>query len=130
MELSSDSEAISVAIYAALTYDIISATNSSPQTTEINAAVRAETLMKWVRIGLAQAALFAALGMLLDKRRWPPLLGSGLAAVLLWVQYVYARNMGLATGGPTTEVLGGFRTGQETPAPSDGRAAAGQVWTP
>src|SRR6516164_8624152 len=92
MELSSDSEAITVAIYAALTYDIISATNSSPQTTEINAAVRAETLMKWVKIGLAQAAFFAALGVALDKKRWPPVLGAGIAAVLLWIQYVYARN--------------------------------------
>ena len=56
------SPAVVVAVYAALTYDIISATNSSPQTTEINAASRAPTLMKWVKVGLAQAALFAVIG--------------------------------------------------------------------
>lgn len=96
-------ESQTVAIYAALTYDIISATNSSPQTTELNAAARAETLMKWVKLGLAQAALFGAIGVILDKRRWPPLLGAGLAGVLLWMQYVHARNSGLSNSGPPTE---------------------------
>jgi hypothetical protein len=45
-EVVSENVAVTVAIYAALTYDIISATNSSPQTTEINADKRAETLMQ------------------------------------------------------------------------------------
>jgi hypothetical protein len=102
-ELNGESAAVVVAVYAALTYDIISATNSSPQTTEINAATRAETLMKWVKIGLLQAGLFGAIGVMLDKRRWPPALGAGLAAALLWVQYVHARNSGLANPGPGTE---------------------------
>ena len=99
--------AIEMAVYAALTYDIISATNSSPQTTEINASTRAATLMKWVHLGLGQAALFAALGIAINAglRRpvWPPLLGSGLAGALLYVQYVHARNAGLASPGPGTE---------------------------
>lgn len=102
-ELSSDSVAVTVAIYAALTYDIISATNSSPQTTEINAAARSETLMKWVKLGLVQAAIFTALGVMLDKRRWPPLLGGGLAAALLWAQYVHAKNAGTKSLLPGTE---------------------------
>ena len=101
------SPAITVAIYAALTYDIISATNSSPQTTEINAASRAPTLMKWVKIGLVQAVGFGALGMALERAAgrlvWPPALGVGLAAGLLWAQYVHAKNAGLANGGPGTE---------------------------
>jgi hypothetical protein len=96
-----------IAIYAALTYDIISATNSSPQTTEINAATRAETLMKWVKIGLLQAALFAGIGIAVSikikKPWWPPAVGSGLAAVLLWAQYVHAKNAGLENPGPGTE---------------------------
>jgi hypothetical protein len=94
---------ITVAIYAALTYDIISATNSSPQTTEINAGARAETLMKWVKIGLAQAALFVTVGVVLDPKRWPPLLGGGIAGTLLWFQYVHAKNAGLESEGPPTE---------------------------
>lgn len=99
----SESAAVTVAIYAALTYDIISATNSSPQTTEINAATRADTLMKWVHIGLAQAVLFGAIGVVLDKRRWPPALGSGLAGVLLYGQYIHAKSAGLASNQPGTE---------------------------
>lgn len=102
-ELSSDSVAVTVAIYAALTYDIISATNSSPQTTEINAAARSETLMKWVKLGLAQAAVFALIGIMLDKRRWPPALGAGLAGILLWVQYLHAKSAGMKSLQPGTE---------------------------
>lgn len=95
--------AVTVAVYAALTYDIISATNSSPQTTEINAAKRADTLMKWVYIGLAQAALFAFLGYYFEKKSgrpgWPPVLGAGLAGSLLWVQYLHAKDAGLKAAG-------------------------------
>lgn len=104
------SVAVTVAVYAALTYDIISATNSSPQTTEINAASRSETLMKWVKIGLVQAAGFAIIGILLDRRHWPPAVGAGLAGVLLWGQYVHAKNAGLKSVQPGTE-------GQPPPMP-------------
>ena len=78
-----DSDAASIAIWAALTYDIISATNSSPQTTEINAKTRAGTLMKWVHIGLIQAVGFAILGVIVESpgKRWRPVLGGGLAGV-------------------------------------------------
>jgi hypothetical protein len=101
------SKAVRVAVYATLMYDIISATNSSPQTTEINAQARAETLMKWVKLGLAQGFFFVAIGTILDKDRWPPLLGGGLAAALLWFQYVHAKNTGLANADkPGTEVYG------------------------
>lgn len=98
--------AVVVAIYAALTYDIISATNSSPQTTEINAAVRADTLMKWVYLGLAQAAVFVAMGMYLDKSAQPAI-GGGIAGVLLLIQYQHAKSCGIRKGGPGTEVYGG-----------------------
>jgi hypothetical protein len=99
--------ALTMAVFAALTYDIISATNSSPQTTEINAAKRAPTLMKWVHIGLAQAALFGLLGVWLEMRAgrsgFPPLIGTGLAMSLLYGQYAHAKQAGLANGGPGTE---------------------------
>ena len=113
--------AVKVAVYAALTYDIISATNSSPQTTEINAAARAETLMKWVKIGLLQAAVFAGIGIYLDKDRWPPAVGAGLAGALLWVQYVHARNEGLKSSEPPTESYG-------PNAGSASRPWAGRAW--
>jgi hypothetical protein len=101
------SPAVVVAVYAALTYDVISATNSSPQTTEINADKRAETLMKWVKLGLAQAVLFAGIGIALEfasKRPiWPPLLGTALAGGMLWVQYIHALNSGMQSDKPGTE---------------------------
>jgi len=95
--------AVKVAVYATLMYDIISATNSSPQTTEINASRRAATLMKWVHLGLVQGLLFVAIGMYLDKERWPPLLGGGVAGVLLYGQYLYALKSGTERPGESTE---------------------------
>jgi|SRR5215469_3782969 len=107
-ELIGGDDAATVAIYAALMYDIISATNSSPQTTEINAAARASTLMKWVNIGLAQGVLFVGIGMWIERpgKRWRPLLGGGLAAVLLYGQYAHAKKRGLENGGTPTETYG------------------------
>jgi len=61
--------------------------------------------MKWVKIGLVQAVAFGAVGVLLDKRRWPPAVGSGVAAVLLYGQYIHAKNAGLASSDlPGTEI--------------------------
>lgn len=103
----SDGYAITIAIYAALTYDIISATNSSPQTTEINAQKRASTLMKWVYIGLVQAVLFAGIGYFFEVKSgrpgWPPVMGVAIAGTLLYFQYVYAKQSGLDNGGASTE---------------------------
>lgn len=106
--MNENSAAIKVAVYATLMYDIISATNSSPQTTEINASLRAETLMKWVKLGLLQGSAFVALGVMLDKQRWPPLLGGALAGILLWFQYDYAMKCGLEKPGVSTEKVGGY----------------------
>ena len=101
-------DAATVAIYATLMYDIISATNSSPQTTEINAGARAPTLMKWVKLGLAQGIVFVVLGVVIEKpeKRWRPVLGGSVAGVLLWCQYVHARNAGLKSSAPGTETYG------------------------
>lgn len=88
-------KALKVAVYATLTYDIISATNSSPQTSEINAKKRAPTLMKWVYIGLIQAAGFGILGAILDEDTWPPIVGVGIASTILWIQYHHAIQAGL-----------------------------------
>lgn len=113
MEKSNGQLALKIAIYAALTYDIISATNSSPQTTEINASVRADTLMKWVHLGLAQAAMFILLGAAVDRSEGHsgagPLIGGGLAGALIYAQYVHAKESGLANAQePGTETPGGW----------------------
>jgi hypothetical protein len=96
-----------MAIFAALTYDIVAAACSSPQTTEINADTRADTLMKWVNLGMAQAGLFAGIGVYLQAKEgkpvWPPLLGAGLGGGLMYASYVHARRAGLESSEPGTE---------------------------
>jgi hypothetical protein len=105
MDIKADSPALKVAIYAALAYDIISATNSSPQTTEINALARSDTLMKWVNIGMLQIAGFAILGVMLDGTLWPAV-GAGLGGGLMYAQYRHAQAAGLSNPGPSTEDYG------------------------
>lgn len=104
-ETARESDAAVIGVYAAVAYDVISATNSSPQTTEINAKTRAGTLMKWVHIGLVQAVLFTLMGMFAEKpgKRWRPLIGGGTASVMLWFQYRYALRAGLESTAPPTE---------------------------
>jgi len=76
----------------------------SPQTAEINAHSRADTLMKWVHLGIVQSALFVAAAAWLDKRhRVQILAGGGVAMALMYGQYVHARAAGLASGAPGTE---------------------------
>lgn len=94
-------------VSAGVMYEIIAAACSSPQTTELNAAARAETLMKWVTLGVAQGVLFVVLAAIYDRKNAAPiLLGGSLAAVLLYWQYEHAKNAGLqaqAEGAPGTE---------------------------
>lgn len=96
-----------VGIYGALTYDVIAAACSSPQTTEINADKRADTLMKWVYLGITQAAIFTVIGASVEVKEgnpvWPPILGSSLAASMMWASYIHAKQSGLEKGGVGTE---------------------------
>lgn len=83
-------------VSAGIVYEIIAAVNSSPQTTEINAAKRAPTLMKWVHIGTAQSFLFVVIAAALDPRhRLAIVTGGFLAMGLMYGQYVHAKNCGL-----------------------------------
>ena len=98
------SDGIAFLVSAGIVYEIIAAACSSPQTTEINAKARSATLMKWVNIGLAQAALFVFLAAWWDKRhRTAIITGGGLAAALMWYQYDHAKKAGLASPEPGTE---------------------------
>jgi hypothetical protein len=97
------SDAVTFMVAAGLMYEVIAAACSSPQTMEINAEARADTLMKWVIIGEAQGALFVLIAAMMDKKRWPALLGGGMAGVIMWICYAHAKASGLRNGGPTTE---------------------------
>jgi ribose 5-phosphate isomerase RpiB len=91
-------------VSAGIVYEIIAAACSSPQTAEINAHKRAGTLMKWVHIGILQAAAFVLVAAWLDKKHRAEILaGGGTAAGLMYWQYLHARSAGLASSEPGTE---------------------------
>ncbi len=98
--------AVAFMVAAGLVYEIIAAACSSPQTAEINADRRSETLMKWVRVGLAQAALFVIIAMIIARQsgtHWAVLAGGILAGVLMWISYIHANKAGLNNCKPGTE---------------------------
>jgi hypothetical protein len=104
LELGSKSFGVAFLVSGGIVYEIIAAACSSPQTAEINAASRAETLMKWVYIGLAQSALFVAAAAYLDREHRAAILAGGAtAATLMWLQYKHALTAGLASCEPGTE---------------------------
>lgn len=94
------SSGVAFLVSAGIVYEIIAAACSSPQTTEINASRRAETLMKWVNIGIAQAALFVVAAAIFDRQhRGAILVGGASAAFLMYLQYDHAKKAGLAAAG-------------------------------
>ena len=100
----STSDGIAFIISAEVVYAIIAAACSSPQTTEINADSRADTLMKWVYIGMAQSALFVGIAAWIDPAHRGAILAGGLlAGIVMWMSYAHARTAGLASDQPGTE---------------------------
>lgn len=91
-------------ISAGLVYEAIAAACSSPQTAEINADKRAGTLMKWVHLGVGQAAAFVIVAAMVDKEhRLEILAGGGAGIAIMYAQYVHAKAAGLKNGGQGTE---------------------------
>lgn len=98
MDLGGSSDGIAFLVSAGIVYEIIAAACSSPQTAEINADTRAGTLMKWVNIGLIQAAAFIAAAAWFDTaHRVPIIAGGAVAGVLMWGQYRHAMTAGLSS---------------------------------
>lgn len=91
-------------VSAGIVFEIIAAACSSPQTTEINADTRAETLMKWVNIGVGEAAAFVLVAAVIDRNHAVPIFwGGALAAGSMWFWYWHAKRAGLASSEPPTE---------------------------
>lgn len=95
--------ALSFLVSGGLVYEIIAAACSSPQTTEINADTRADTLMKWVWIGLAQAAVFIGVAAYISDEPKAVLAGGALGGGLMLAQYLHAKEAGLASTARGTE---------------------------
>ena len=103
------SAAALIGIYAALVFDIFSSTNSSPQTTELFAGERGETLWKWVRIGAIISLAFVAMAVFMERRdakgnAWAPLIGGMLALGIMYWMY----NNAIKSGGGKKEAAGNF----------------------
>lgn len=103
-ELGSKTQGIAFLVSAGIVYEIIAAACSSPQTTEINANKRADTLMKWVYIGIGQAVIFIAIAAYFDRTHATAILMGGfLAGLLMLLQYMHAKSAGLSTQKEGTE---------------------------
>jgi uncharacterized membrane protein len=102
--LGSGSTGVAFLVSAGIVYEIVAAACSSPQTCEINAGKRAPTLMKWVHIGIGQAAIFVLAAAIVDKKNSQAILAGGIVAgVLMYAQYVHARTAGLRSPEEGTE---------------------------
>lgn len=97
-------DGVAFIVAAGIVYEIVAANCSSPQTTELNAGARAGTLMKWVNLGMVQAAVFVGAAAAFDRRHAKPILAGGtLAGVFMYALYAHAKASGLANPGPATE---------------------------
>lgn len=84
-----------------VTYTVFSATNSSPQTTELFAGERGATLWKYVKLGAGQTVLIIGVMAVaahgeggIGLAAWP-LAGGLLVGGFMWAMYAHA----LAAGG-------------------------------
>lgn len=87
------SDAIAFGVAADLVYNVFSATNSSPQTTELFAADRSATLWKYVKAGGVQSAILVGIMAWRGKSIWP-VIGGGLAGGMMWFMYAHALKAG------------------------------------
>lgn len=91
-------------VSAGIVTGIVAAQCSSPQTAEINADKRADTLMKWVNIGTVQAILFVGIAAIVDpSHRRGIVAGGGLMILIMYGSYLHAKQSGLENPGPRTE---------------------------
>jgi hypothetical protein len=84
--------------------DLIAKACSSPQTAELNASARSATLMKWVNIGMAEAAVFIAVAAYIDPKHRNAIIAGGIMeGIITWLEYKHAKQSGLENPGEPTE---------------------------
>lgn len=92
------SDSVLFGVSAALVFQIFSATNSSPQTTELFAKDRSATLMKWVRRGLWTSLAFMGVMAWRTRSLWPVFGGGSAGASMYWMYYRANKDGGGTTG--------------------------------
>jgi hypothetical protein len=107
VERVNQSSGVAFLVSSGIVYEIIAANCSSPQTAELNAATRGPTVMKWVNVGVAQAAGFVLIAAYIDRAHSTAILtGGGLAAAIMYASYLHGRSAGLKSSAPPTETWG------------------------
>jgi len=72
---------------------VFSTVNSSPQTTELFAAEREQSLMYWVKVGALVGVGGGAIATVLSRKPWP-LLATILVSAGMYVMYKHAVKRG------------------------------------
>lgn len=91
-----------VAVTAEMIYQLTGSNMSSPQTAQMNAPARADTIDFWVKLTNIEAIGWTVFFCWLYGSLWP-IVGGGLAWSGMWGKYRYAISTGLKDGGPPTE---------------------------
>lgn len=87
---------IAFLIGAASVAEFVAKDVSSPQTVHLNAKKRAPTLMRWVHIGMIEAAFFTIVAAMMDRKHASAFVfGAVLEMGITEAQYLYARNLGM-----------------------------------
>lgn len=74
--------AILIGVWATFALDVFSTLNSSPQTTELFAGERQDSLMHWVAIGDAVGLVGGLTASILSKKIWPFLAVVGVCGMM------------------------------------------------
>ena len=101
MEGNGTSIAILVGVWATFALDVFSTLNSSPQTTELFADDRKDSLMHWVRIGSAVAVGGGAVAFAVSGKVWPMLATVGVA-LGMYAMYAHAVQRGEGSAPPAS----------------------------
>lgn len=86
--------AILLGVYATFALDVFSTLNSSPQTTELFAGSRENSLMHWVKIGDAAAIGGGLVASVVSKKVWP-LVATLFIVALMHYLYKHAVKRGI-----------------------------------
>lgn len=86
-----------ILVAATFALDVFSTLNSSPQTTELFAADRKDSLMYWVGLGSGVAVAGGLIGTIVSKNVWPLLAAAAVAGGMVLL-YTHASHRGGAGG--------------------------------
>lgn len=85
--------AILVGVWATFALDVFSTLNSSPQTTELFAKDREDSLMHWVKIGSGVAIAGGLVATMMSGKPWA-LIATIIVAGGMYYSYIHAVNRG------------------------------------